>query len=47
MGGLVDSLGDRLGPNSEPLRQAVSALRLGFVEVSGQVGDPGGGEADA
>jgi hypothetical protein len=47
MGGLVESLGDRLGPNSEPLRQAVSALRLGFVEVSGQVGAPGGGEADA
>jgi hypothetical protein len=40
MGGLVDSLGDRLGPNAEPLRQAVAALRLGFVEVSGQVGNP-------
>ena len=38
MGGLVDSLGDRLGPNADPLRQAVAALRLGYVEVSGQVG---------
>ncbi len=47
MGGLVDSLGDRLGPNSEPLRQAVSALRLGFVEVSGQVGSAGGSPPDS
>jgi hypothetical protein len=41
MGGLVDSLGDRLGPNADPLRQAVSALRLGFVEVSNQIAGPG------
>ncbi len=38
MGGLVDALGDRLGPNAEPLRQAVAALRLGFVEVAGEIG---------
>lgn len=37
MGGLVDSLGDRLGPNADPLRQAVQALRLGFVEVTNQL----------
>ena len=47
MGGLVEALGDRLGPNAEPLRQAVSALRLGFVEVSGQVGGAGGSPPDA
>ena len=31
MGALVDALGDRLGPNADPLRQAVAALRLGYV----------------
>jgi hypothetical protein len=36
MAALVDALGDRLGPNAEPLRQAVQALRLGYVEVAGQ-----------
>ncbi len=41
MGGLVDALGDRLGPNAEPLRQAVAALRLGLVEVSSEVGQAG------
>ena len=41
MGAMVDALGDRLGPNAEPLRQAVAALRLGYVEVSseGQAGE--------
>jgi hypothetical protein len=43
MGALVDALGDRLGPNADPLRQAVTALRLGYVEVSSQVGQ---GEPD-
>ncbi len=43
MGALVDALGDRLGPNAEPLRQAVAALRLGYVEVSSEVGQPGEG----
>ena len=41
MGALVDALGDRFGPNAEPLRQAVAALRLGYVEVSSQVGQDG------
>jgi hypothetical protein len=35
MGGLVDALGDRLGPNAEPLRQTVAQLRLAYVEVAG------------
>ena len=38
MAALVDALGDRLGPNAEPLRQAVAALRLGYVEVAGELG---------
>jgi hypothetical protein len=38
MGALVDALGDRLGPNAEPLRQAVASLRLAYVEVANQTG---------
>ncbi len=34
MAGLVDGLGDRLGANAEPLREALSQLRLAFVQVS-------------
>jgi hypothetical protein len=41
MGALIDAVGDRFGPNAEPLRQAVAALRLGFVEVSSDVGQAG------
>jgi hypothetical protein len=33
MAGLVDGLGDRLGANAEPLRDALSQLRLAFVQV--------------
>ena len=43
MGALVDALGDRLGPNADPLRQAVAALRLGYVEVSNDVNGTGEG----
>jgi hypothetical protein len=31
---LVDGLGERLGPHHEDLRQAVTELRLAFVELS-------------
>jgi hypothetical protein len=34
LGALVDSLGDRLAPHDEALREAVTQLRLAFVEVS-------------
>jgi hypothetical protein len=44
MGAMVDALGDRLEPNAEPLRQAVAALRLGYVEVSSEVEQAGAGE---
>jgi hypothetical protein len=33
MGGIVDALGDRLGDHAAPLRDAVTQLRLAFVEV--------------
>jgi hypothetical protein len=31
---LVDTLGDRLAPHHEALREAVAQLRLAFVELS-------------
>jgi hypothetical protein len=37
MAAIVDAVGDRFGPNAEPLRQAVQALQLGYVEVSSQI----------
>ena len=33
MGGIVDSLGDRLGAHASALRDALGQLRLAFVEV--------------
>ncbi|MFM8304282.1 MAG: hypothetical protein ACKOA9_08305, partial [Actinomycetota bacterium] len=36
MGGLVDALGDRWGEHGAPLRDALSDLRLAFVEVQRQ-----------
>ena len=33
MAGLVDGLGDRLGANAEPLREALAQLRLAFVQL--------------
>jgi hypothetical protein len=34
LGALVDTLGDRLAPHHEALRDAVTQLRLAFVELS-------------
>jgi hypothetical protein len=36
MAGLVDGLGDRLGDNAEPLREALAQLRLAFVQLRGR-----------
>jgi hypothetical protein len=36
LGALVDGLGDRLAPHHEALREAVTQLRLAFVELSSQ-----------
>jgi hypothetical protein len=33
MAGLVDGLGDRLGENAEPLREALAQLRLAYVQL--------------
>ena len=41
MGGMVDALGDRLGDHAAPLRDAVTQLRLAFVEVQRQAADGG------
>jgi hypothetical protein len=35
MAALLDGVGDRLGENEPPLRDALSQLRLAFVQVSG------------
>jgi hypothetical protein len=41
MAALVESLGDRLGPNASVLRDALAQIRMAFVQVKG-----GGQEAD-
>ena len=35
MAAIVDGLGDRLGENADPLRDALAQLRLAFVQVTG------------
>lgn len=45
MGGMVEALGDRLGEHAEPLRAAVTQLRLAFVEIQRQAAGDGGAEA--
>ncbi len=37
MAGLVETLGDRLGPNATPLRDGLSQIRMAFVQIKGQV----------
>jgi hypothetical protein len=39
LGALVDGLGERLAPHDEALREALSQLRLAYVEVAGGAGD--------
>ena len=38
MAALVDGLGDRLGENATPLRDALAQLRMAFVQVSERAG---------
>jgi len=40
-GALVEGLGPRLGPHDEALREALSQLRLAYVELSGSGGPTG------
>ena len=35
MAALVESLGDRLGPNASVLRDALGQIRMAFVQVKG------------
>lgn len=35
MAALLEGVGERLGPNAEPLQEALTQLRLAFVQVSG------------
>lgn len=43
MGGMVDALGDRLGDHFGPLRDAVTQLRLAFVEIQREIVGGGAG----
>lgn len=41
MGAIVDALGDRLGDHAAPLRDALTQLRLAFVEVRSRLASEG------
>jgi hypothetical protein len=45
MASLVEGLGDRLGENAEPLRDALAQLRLAFVQIRDR--GPGDATSDA
>jgi len=38
LGGLLDAIGTRLGPNEAPLRQALNQLRMAFIEARNAAG---------
>jgi hypothetical protein len=40
LGSLVEGLGDRLGPDEEPLRDALAQIRLAFVQIKSAGGAP-------
>ena len=40
LGSLVEGLGDRLGPDEEPLRDALAQIRLAFVQIKSAGGQP-------
>ena len=47
LGSIVEGLGDRLGPDEEPLRDALAQIRLAFVQIKSAGGvppEPEGGE---
>jgi Domain of unknown function (DUF1844) len=45
MAALVEGLGDDLGPNEQPLRDALAQLRLAYVEVKQRVEGAGSAES--
>ncbi len=38
LGGLLDAVGPRMGPNEAPLRQALNQLRMAFIEARNAAG---------
>jgi hypothetical protein len=40
LGAIVEGLGDRLGPDEEPLRDALAQIRLAFVQIKSAGGAP-------
>jgi hypothetical protein len=40
LGSIVEGLGDRLGPDQEPLRDALAQIRLAFVQIKSAGGVP-------
>lgn len=43
VGCLVEGLDDRLGPDAPTMRDALANIRMAFVQIKGQAGDPTGG----
>jgi hypothetical protein len=44
---LVEAAGDRLGEHGAPLREALTNLQAGFLQVAGESGEGGSGNAEA
>jgi len=40
LGAIVEGLGDRLGPDQDPLRDALAQIRLAFVQIKSAGGMP-------
>ena len=40
LGAIVEGLGDRLGPDQDPLRDALAQIRLAFVQIKSAGGVP-------
>jgi hypothetical protein len=46
LGAIVEGLGDRLGPDEEPLKDALAQIRLAFVQIKAAGGVPPQPEGD-
>src|SRR5947207_15439041 len=46
LGSIVEGLGDRLGKDEEPLRDALAQIRLAFVQIKSAGGQPPGPGGD-
>jgi hypothetical protein len=47
LGAIVEGLGDRLGPDEEPLKDALAQIRLAFVQIKAAGGTPPPPEAQS